>query len=110
MGSLCLRALYYQKALSLNPSIPRVHKNLGDVLIIKGQFREAMGHYRKALDLQPDFSEAQLGLGNIFINFGKIEKAEYHYREALRINPKNAIAETSLHQLLSLKNNTNKRK
>ncbi len=42
----------------LDPTNPRIKKNIGHVFYVKRQFREAIAQYQKALDLEPSYPTA----------------------------------------------------
>jgi tetratricopeptide (TPR) repeat protein len=54
--------VHYQQALKINPDHARVHFNLGNALLQKGNVNEAIVHYQRALKINPDFADAQNNL------------------------------------------------
>ena len=78
---------YYRSALQKEPEFVRAHKNLGIILVQKGQFPDAIGPLSKTLNLgKPDGITYGL-LGLVFLNAGDSLSAESAYRNAIVFAP-----------------------
>jgi tetratricopeptide (TPR) repeat protein len=60
LGKYREAAGHYRQSLELNPNDPKIHLNLGLVLIqFLGQPEEGAAHLEKSLELDPDQPQAQ---------------------------------------------------
>ncbi len=85
------------RALSEDPSVPQVHKNLGDVAYRAGRFDEALESYQRAVKAKPDLGDdVYLKLGNIKFRQQQKEEALRLWQRALELDPTNAIVRTNL--------------
>ncbi len=85
------------RALSEDPSVPQVHKNLGDVAYRAGRFDEALESYQRAIKAKPDLGDdVYLKLGNIKFRQQQKEEALRLWQRALELDPTNAIVRTNL--------------
>jgi tetratricopeptide (TPR) repeat protein len=85
------------RALSEDPSVPQVHKNLGDVAYRAGRFDEALEAYQRAIKSKPDLGDdVYLKLGNIKFRQQQKEEAVRLWQRALELDPTNAIVRTNL--------------
>ncbi len=60
----------YEKTISLDPSHPKAHCNLGVLLEAEGQQAEAIAAYQKALELDPAFVTAGRNLASAYERLG----------------------------------------
>ena len=58
------------RALELNPAVPEVHHNLGNILRDLGRLHESAACYRRALELRPDYPEAHNSLAMLLLVTG----------------------------------------
>jgi tetratricopeptide (TPR) repeat protein len=86
-----------ERALSEDPGVPQVHKNLGDVSYRVGQFDEAADAYGHAIKLAPELGgDVYLKLGNIRFRQQDKPEAVRLWERALALDPANAIVRTNL--------------
>ena len=90
-------ALYYRKALSLNPrNADEIHYNLGNVLLVQGKIDEAVDHFRTALSLNPDAAPIRLNLAYAFSLKGDNIAAFNELQELIRRHPEEPRAHNNL--------------
>lgn len=77
----------YKRFLRIKPDNPRVHFNLGIVLIKQQQYPEAAAVLEHALRIKPDFFEARRRLGFALAAQGKIDLASREYSIAIQDHP-----------------------
>jgi len=94
---------HYQKAITFDPSDPRIHHDLGMALLHQRQFDQAIRHLSEALRLMPDGLDKQYdpadmnyNLGQALFYAGRPKEAITHFSEAVHIDPNNARAHYSL--------------
>ncbi len=86
-GKLDDAVLYYSSSIKKQPEFLRAHKNLGIILVQKGQFEDAIPHLAKTISLgNPDGIIFGL-LGLSFLNNGDPLSAEAAYRNAIVFAP-----------------------
>jgi tetratricopeptide (TPR) repeat protein len=81
----------YLTAISLDPSDPAFHCNLGVALENGNQVEGAEQAYRKALQVLPDYKAAQINLVLLLIRQGKTEQAQPLLAPLLERDPQNPI-------------------
>ncbi|MGD0656287.1 MAG: tetratricopeptide repeat protein [Thermoguttaceae bacterium] len=86
-GNYRTEIILYRTTLEKNPDCWMVHNNLGFMLAMSGDTREAIKHFQQAVDLNPNYPDAQNNLGNLLFNAGRAKEAEEHFRQALRVKP-----------------------
>ncbi len=74
-------------AIAINPRNETAVKNLGDALLQKDKFGEAIVQYTRALQLNPRNSGAENGLGSAYLRKGNTEQAVRHYQKAAQLRP-----------------------
>jgi tetratricopeptide (TPR) repeat protein len=93
-----------RQALSDEPAVPQLSKNLGDLLYRSAKYEDAAGAYARAVRLQPDLGDdVYFKLGNIAYRGGSREDAAIHWRQALALNPTHELARTNLETLSALR-------
>ena len=80
------------KAISLNPSAPEYHVNLGAVLAARQDWERAIAAFGSAIALRPHLPEAHHNLGKALRELGKLEEAIASFRETIRLRPDHADA------------------
>ena len=65
----------YEHTLACTSRNPIIHKNLGDVLVGRGQVDQAIDQYRQAVDIEPDYAAAHNNLGWELAARGQIDEA-----------------------------------
>lgn len=79
----------FKKSLQLNPE-PFVSasawRGLGHLLMLKGQYNEAVQAGENAVRLKPDYSEGWTLLGSVYLITGEVNKAVTALEEAIRLD------------------------
>jgi Flp pilus assembly protein TadD len=86
-GQLAEAIAIYNRIILLEPNLPGVHSNLGNIFNALGRFSEAEKAFRKAVLLKPDFAVAYSNLGNALKDQGRPQEAETAHRHAIALNP-----------------------
>ena len=80
-----------------DPSLPQVHKNLGDLYYRLGRYDEALEAYLRATKANPELGDdVYLKLGNIRLRRRERDEAVRCWERALELDPDNAIVRTNL--------------
>jgi tetratricopeptide (TPR) repeat protein len=90
-------ALCAERGSHEDPSLPQLHKNIGDNLYRAGQYDEALEAYQRAVKLQPGLGvDVYLKMGNI--RFRRRDRAEAiaSWEQALALDPGNEIVRSNL--------------
>lgn len=93
----------YRAALKLNPRLPGLHTELGDLLFHSDdplQQAEAASEFKAALEINPKDEHAALTLGMAEARQGDMKAAYAGYTRALELNPNDSEACTQLAMLL----------
>ena len=72
----------YQRAIELNPGNADAHVNLGRLLQLKGNLKQAKRHYEQALKAVANHQLAYYNLGTVFDELDQMEQAAEYYRRA----------------------------
>jgi Flp pilus assembly protein TadD/mono/diheme cytochrome c family protein len=83
------------------------HCNLGQLLVSRKNYREAISHFRAALQQEPESATAHSGLGAALLAQGQYDDAIREFREALRIEPDHLNARLNLARALGSKGDMN---
>jgi tetratricopeptide (TPR) repeat protein len=87
-------------ALSEDPAIPQLYKNLGDLCYRSGRYEEATGHYARAAALGPDLGDdLYFKLGNLAFRDRDVARARECWQRALELNPSHQLARANLASL-----------
>lgn len=86
----------YRVVLHRAPDHADAHVNLGRLLQVRGQSKEAEGHYRTALALSPKDATAAFNLGTALEDQARWEDAIHAYAQAVAIDPHCADAHYNL--------------
>ena len=65
----------------------RVFENLGNALVMQGNFREGLANLRKAVELDPKNAEIQHELALVYRNLGEYQLSLRHFKKALVLKP-----------------------
>jgi protein O-GlcNAc transferase len=76
-----------RRVLALQPDNDEAHRNLGNVLLARGEHNQAIKHYETALQINPGSVATLVCMGKISSSLGLQDKAEAYYKEAVRLNP-----------------------
>lgn len=88
----------FGEILEINPSNPLVLKELGRLLAIKKNFKDALKYFELAVEIMPDDNNYN-SLANIYKEMGDYEKALDLIYKALEINPQNALSTGTLAEI-----------
>ncbi len=91
----------FASSLRNRPGSPRLHNNLGLVLLHEGRPVEAEAHLRRALAMDPTNAEAHNNLGLLLAGIGHPGSAAEEFRRALVIRPTMRAAVHNLCLLLT---------
>jgi tetratricopeptide (TPR) repeat protein len=69
------------KALESNPASFAAHYNKGEILTMKGQYKEAVESYKTSIHLRPDMDAFKLTLGTAYVRAGDLPSAEKQFNE-----------------------------
>jgi hypothetical protein len=94
-------AVLFEHALEVTEGNYTAHTNLGNVLLDKGQFDEAIDHYRQAIRVSPGFAIAYKNLAFALARKGEVYKAVEQYLRAIEIEPNYAEAHNDLGVVLA---------
>lgn len=75
----------YAKAIELDPRNADAHVNLGRLLQLRGDLKQARRHYQLALDLAPSHQLALYNLGTVFDEQNELDVAADYYRRAPKV-------------------------
>ena len=79
------------------PSLPHVHKNLGDLHYRCARYDDALECYQRTIRIRSDHgSDVYLKAGNIRYRRGEREEAARCWQQALALSPENAVARNNL--------------
>lgn len=72
----------YRKAIELNPANADAHVNLGRLMQLKGNLKQAKRHYERALEAVANHQLAYYNLGTVFDELDQVDQAADFYRRA----------------------------
>lgn len=101
----------YREAIQLNPNLPGLHTELGDLLYYSQDAKlqaQAAGEFEAALKVNPNDEQAQLYLGMIAEQDGDLKIALEDDTRATQLNPNDTDAYTELAKVLLLLNQRDK--
>jgi tetratricopeptide (TPR) repeat protein len=68
------------------------HRFLGDLLLQRNRWEDALQEYRKALGTEPRQSGLHTSMGQTYVHAGKLHEAETEFRLELQLDPRNELA------------------
>jgi protein O-mannosyl-transferase len=77
----------WQDTLAKNPDSWLAHDYLGDTLLAKKQFEEALGHFGEAVRLNQRDAVGWFNSGCALLGEGKLDDAIQSFQEAIRVRP-----------------------
>ena len=87
-------------ALSEDPTLPQISKNLGDLLYRGGRYDEAFEAYERAAKLSPELGDdVYFKLGNIAYKRRDRERARVCWERVTELNPAHQLARANLNTL-----------
>ncbi|MCI0717695.1 MAG: tetratricopeptide repeat protein [Acidobacteria bacterium] len=96
MGSYSQSRDFFQKAISLDPSLAQAHYLMGSSLASLGNLEEALPCYETALRLGPDRFLYHFQLGLVLSKLGRKEEAEKYLLSSIELNESHAPARFEL--------------
>jgi Flp pilus assembly protein TadD len=87
----------------LKPDSADARNNLGNALVRKGYWDEAIVEFREALKLKPDSSDIHNSLGVVLSWKRRWDEASIEFQEALRLQPDYAEARENLEFAVKMK-------
>jgi tetratricopeptide (TPR) repeat protein len=102
-GNTAAARLQFQKAAEIDPKLPGIHFELGELLGISEDPKiraSAETEYKAALAENPLDEKAETRLGDLSSRNGDLAQALAHYNAALRLQPQDAEAEFGLAKTL----------
>lgn len=97
----------YRQAIAINPQLPDVHYELGDLLNTAGDpaiRKQAVQEFRIALQQNPQNEQALCSLAAIALRHGDAQHASQEYSEAIHLEPTDANAHLGLAKALMYMN------
>jgi tetratricopeptide (TPR) repeat protein len=86
-----------ERAAVEEPSLPQVHKNLGDLHYRNARYDDALECYQRTIRIRSDIgSDVYLKAGNIRYRRGERDEAARYWENALALSPENAAARNNL--------------
>jgi tetratricopeptide (TPR) repeat protein len=99
-GDLATAELTLRAALTENPTLAQVSKNLGDLLYRAGRYDEAFEAYERAAKLAPALGDdLYFKMGNIAFKRRDRDRARACWRRVTEINPGHQLARANLDTL-----------
>jgi Flp pilus assembly protein TadD len=86
----------FEHNLKITKDNPVAHHNLGNALVKKGMFDEAIFHFREAIRMDAHDAKKYNNLGTAFARKGRMDEAIEQYWRALELNPALAQAHNNL--------------
>lgn len=83
------------------------HCNLGQLMVTRKQYREAVADLQQALREDPESATAHSGLGAAYLAESRIDDALRELKEALRLDPDHVNARLNLARALGVKGDLN---
>jgi len=93
---------FWTHVLRTNPNSSVAHNNLGNALVQRGRWDEAIPHFKRALELRPNDADVNNNWGAVLIRAGNLEEALRYFRRAVELRPGNASAHNNLGRVLML--------
>jgi len=91
-----IQAGVYLNAMSVRNHVAETYRNIGGILVRKGQISRAMAYLNKSLCLWPDHPPTLIWRGYALALAGDYVNAEWDYRAALDIDPLDWVANLHL--------------
>lgn len=100
MGDLDGAALFYRRAIEVEPGMPQAHKGMGDVAYVRGATEEAVRLFQRATELAPELGDdVYAKLGALYYRARNREAAVRCWMRAIELNPGNDWVRTQLEVL-----------
>ena len=79
-----------QKSIKINPLLPGVHYNLGNVYVQIGEIQKGVDEYKAAIKIKPLIPDYHRNLGYAYALQKKGELAKQKYQDLQKLSPKSA--------------------
>lgn len=89
----------YERAIEIDPDVQGGYANIGNVYMLKENFRQAERFYGLELQERPNSAAALLNIGRLYMRTGRIAKAKSMLSKALEVEPRLEAAEEYLRQI-----------
>lgn len=86
----------FEQALKVTKSNHIAQFGMGNVWLVRGDFRRAINCYEETLRIKPDYAEAHNNLALALMRMGRKDEAVFHFRGALGDKPHYAEAYNNL--------------
>ena len=80
-------SLYADRAIHLDPSLPKARVSEGQVKLTTGRYAEALAEFQRALNTKPDLYDAVLGMAQAHEALGHPSEADRFYARAISLRP-----------------------
>ncbi len=90
-----------REALAKDPKNLNALISLGNMMMDKSRFNEAIDAYQKALDIDPKNVDVRVDMGTCYRNIGKPDVAVKEYRKGLEFNPQHLNGNRNLGVVLA---------
>jgi tetratricopeptide (TPR) repeat protein len=90
----------YRLAIARDPNQVNVHYNLGNILLRKKSYPEAIDQYRMAMSIESNHPEALCNMAAAYFAMGKTDQAVACAQAAVALDPNNQVAARLLNQLM----------
>jgi len=68
-----------QKSIALDPTLPQVHVQLGDLYADEHEYEKSIREFVRALELDPNLPDAHYRLGQDYVHVGKKDQAQKEF-------------------------------
>ncbi len=93
-------AMYYNKALSINPDYAVARFNLGNTYLSQKKYKDAISEFNLSLESDPYIVQAYNNLGILYLAFGKPGQALETFEKGVAHNPKQGMLYSGLGAVL----------
>jgi len=90
------RARRLHAELAVNPEDAKARSDLGELLVRKGRWAEALGHLERAIARCDDLPDTNFYLGWAYLALGNLEQGRRYIARALELNPRFGYGEPHL--------------
>jgi protein O-mannosyl-transferase len=90
-----------ERAVAIDPSIPKYHLNFGLALYAQDECEQALTEYQKALELDPSNAFVHTALANVLRDLDRREEAQTEYIQAIELSPEQASPHVGLGNVLA---------
>jgi tetratricopeptide (TPR) repeat protein len=95
-GKISLAEANAVKAMKLGEKTIFPYMLMGDILVSKRDFKQALSYYDRVLAVEPENVITLLQTGDLYLSQGQPKKAEERYRKALSISPRIKSIQTKI--------------